>query len=146
MWFHLPLRGMMVTMFDGCEANTILVLLTISMPLSPNTQVAFLNGHYKAIFVSIKLLFYWLILTLQRKISLSIVACIIELMVVVWNACLLTRHTCNWMMVRQTMILQLRSNWWGWHYQHRRAYGHGWRYTRTMLMCWKVHPPPWIKP
>jgi hypothetical protein len=66
MWSHIPLKGMM-TMFDGCEANTIPVLLTRSMPLSPSMQVALLNGHCKASFANIKLLFYWLISTSQRK-------------------------------------------------------------------------------
>jgi hypothetical protein len=41
-----------------CEVNTILVLLTRSMPLSPSTQVALANGQCKATFASIKLLFY----------------------------------------------------------------------------------------
>jgi hypothetical protein len=49
---------MMVMMFDECEANTILVLFTRSMPLSPSMQVALTNGHYEATFASIKLLFY----------------------------------------------------------------------------------------
>ncbi len=54
-------------------------------------------------FASIKLLFYWHLLTLQQRISLSIVACIMELTIVVWNACFLTWHTYNWMMVRLTI-------------------------------------------
>jgi hypothetical protein len=103
MWSHLPLRGMMVMMFGKCETNTILVLLIRFVPLSMNTQVALMNGHYEVTFGSIKLLFNWLVPTLQWKISLSIVVHIMELIVVVWNACLLTRHTYNWMMVCPTM-------------------------------------------
>jgi hypothetical protein len=49
---------MMVMMFGGNEANTILVLLTRSMLLSPSLQVALANGHCEATFASIKLLFY----------------------------------------------------------------------------------------
>ncbi len=78
-WSHLPFKGMMVAMFGGCEANTILVLLTRSMPLSPSTQFALANGHCEATFASIKLLFYWVVLTLQWWISLSIVH-------VLWNS------------------------------------------------------------
>jgi hypothetical protein len=51
-------EGMIVMICCKCEANNILVLLTRFMPLSPNTQVAFANGHYEAIFTSIMLLFY----------------------------------------------------------------------------------------
>jgi hypothetical protein len=49
---------MMVMMFGKCEANTILVLFTKSMPLSQSMQVALANGHCEATFASIKLLFY----------------------------------------------------------------------------------------
>jgi hypothetical protein len=54
-------------------------------------------------FASSKLLFYWHLPTLQHIISLSIVTHIMELTMVVWNACLLTRHTYNRMMVCLTM-------------------------------------------
>jgi hypothetical protein len=47
---------MMVMMFGGCEANTILVLFTRFVPFSPNMQVALTNEHSKATFASIKLL------------------------------------------------------------------------------------------
>jgi len=46
MWSHLPLKGMMVMMFGRWEANTILVLLIRFVPLSPNMQVALVNGNY----------------------------------------------------------------------------------------------------
>jgi hypothetical protein len=46
----------MVMMFGGCEPNTILVLPTRSMALSPSMQVALANGHCEATFASIKLL------------------------------------------------------------------------------------------
>jgi hypothetical protein len=49
---------MMVMMFGGCKANTILVSLVKFMPLSPSMQVALVNGHCEATFASIKLLFY----------------------------------------------------------------------------------------
>jgi hypothetical protein len=65
MWSHLPLRGMMVMMFGGCKVNTIMVLLTRSMPLSSSMQVALANGHCEATFANIKLLFYWHVSTLQ---------------------------------------------------------------------------------
>jgi hypothetical protein len=94
---------MMVMMFGKCKTNTILMLLTRFVPFSLSTQVAILNGHYEATFGSIKLLFNWLVPTLQWKISLSIVAHIMELIMVVSNACLLTHHTYNWMMVCLTM-------------------------------------------
>jgi len=45
-------------MFGGCKTNTILVSFAKSMPLSPNMQVALVNGHCEATFASIKLLFY----------------------------------------------------------------------------------------
>ncbi len=80
-----------------------LMLLTIFVPLSPSMQVALVNGHFKAIFASIKLLLYWCVLTLQQRISLSIAARIMEPTMVDWNACLLTRHTYNWMMVHLMM-------------------------------------------
>jgi hypothetical protein len=48
----------MVTMFGECEANTILVLLTRFMFISPSMQVPLVNEHYEATFVNIKLLFY----------------------------------------------------------------------------------------
>ncbi len=141
MWSHLPLRGMMTTMFGGCKANIIL------MPFSHSMQVGLTNGHCEATFASIKLLFYWLVLTLQRRISLSIVACIIELAVVVWNPCLLIWHTYNWMTVRlmmriATKIQLMRSTLstlgglWPWK----------WIIVLTMLMCRKVHLAPWIEP
>jgi hypothetical protein len=41
----------------GCETNTILVLLTRSVPLSLSRQVTFVNGHCEATFANIKLLF-----------------------------------------------------------------------------------------
>jgi len=126
MWSHLPLKGMMVTMFGKCEANTIMMLFTRSVPLSLNMQVALVNGHCEATFANIKLLFYWLIPTLQQIISLSIVARIMELTVVVWNACLLIWHTYNWMMVCLMMKIITRSDWWGWHCWYWGAYGHGW--------------------
>jgi hypothetical protein len=44
MWSLLPLKGMMVTICGGCEANNILVLFTRFMPPSLNTQVALVNG------------------------------------------------------------------------------------------------------
>jgi hypothetical protein len=58
-------EGMMVTMFGGCNANTILVLFIRSMPLSLSMQIALANGHYEAIFASIKLLFYCCVPTLH---------------------------------------------------------------------------------
>jgi hypothetical protein len=73
----------MVMMFGGCKTNTIMLLLTRSMPFSPNMQVMFANGHCKATFASIKLLFLLMCTDLQRRISLSIVAHIMELTMVV---------------------------------------------------------------
>jgi hypothetical protein len=102
MWSHLPLKGMMVMMFGRCEANTM-VLLTRSLPLSLSMQVAFTNGHCEVTFASIKLLFYWRVPILYWRISLSIMAHVMEPTMVIWNACLLTQHTYNWMMVRPMM-------------------------------------------
>ncbi len=145
MWSHLPLRGMMVMMFSRCGTNTM-VLLTRSMPLSLNMQVAFANGHCEATFVNIKLLFYWRVPILQWKISLSIMAHIMEPTMVIWNACLLTRHTYNWMMVHPMMriatkIQLMKST--------LLTLGDLQTWMKivvlTMSMCWKVHPHPWIK-
>jgi hypothetical protein len=44
---------MMVMMFGGCKANTILVLLTRFVPLSPSIRVALANGNCKATFANI---------------------------------------------------------------------------------------------
>jgi hypothetical protein len=74
---------MMVMVFGECEANTILVLLTRSMPLSLGMQIALMNGHCEATFASIKLLFYCCVPTLQQIISLSIAAHIMEFTMVV---------------------------------------------------------------
>ncbi len=87
-----------------------------------------MNGHYKVIFASIKLLLYCCVLTLQWKISLNIVACIMELTMVVWNACCWPDiPTIGWWCVRWWR-LQLRSSWWSWHCWHWGVYNHGWRY------------------
>ncbi len=102
MWSHLPLKGMMVTICVECETKNIMVLLTRFMPPSLNTQVTLTNGHCEAIFV-IMLLFYWLIPTLHQRISLSIVAPVLGLTVVVWNPYASTWHTYNWMTVRLMM-------------------------------------------
>ncbi len=56
-----------------------------------------------AIFASIWLLFYWLVPTLHWRISLSIVAPILGLIMVVWNPYSSTQYIYNWMMVRMTM-------------------------------------------
>ncbi len=147
MWFHPPLRGMMVMVFGECEANTILVLLTRSMPLSSNMQIALTNGHCETTFVNIKLLFYWCVPTLQHIISLSIAARIMEFTMVVWNACLLTWHTYNWMMVCSMMkiatkIWSMRST--------LLTLGGLWPWMKIVVLImsiyWKVHPHPWIGP
>jgi hypothetical protein len=77
-----------------------MVLFTIFVPLSRSMQVAFAKWALWGKILSIKLLLYWCVPTLQRRISLNIVACIMELTTVVWNACLMTWDTYNWMMVR----------------------------------------------
>jgi hypothetical protein len=63
---QIPHTNVIPSTFEGddgnnvwwCEVNTILILFTRSMPLSPNTQVALANGQCEATFASIKLLFY----------------------------------------------------------------------------------------
>jgi len=147
MWSHLPLKGMMVMMFGGCETNIILVLLTISIPLSSSMQIAFVNGHCETTFASIKLLFYWCVPTLQQRISLSIATHIMELIMVVWNVCLLTWHTYNWMTEHPTMRITIKI-WSMW--LVLLTLGGLWPWMRivvwTMSMCQKVHPHPWIEP
>jgi hypothetical protein len=49
---------MLVVVFGGCKANTILMLITRFVPLSQSMQVAFANGHCETTFANIKLLFY----------------------------------------------------------------------------------------
>jgi hypothetical protein len=65
---------------------------------------------------------------------------------VIWNACLLTRHTYNWMMVHPMMriatkIQLMKST--------LLTLGDLQTWMKivvlTMSMCWKVHPHPWIK-
>jgi len=104
-------------------------------------------GICEATFASIKLLFYWLVPTLHQRISLRIAARIMELTVVVWNACLLTWHTYNWMMVRPMMkivtmiqLMRLALLILGGLRSWMRIV------VLTMSMCWKVHPHPWIEP
>ncbi len=114
MWSHLLLKGTMVTICGGCDANNILVLLTKFVPPSLSTQVALVNGHCKVIFTSIRLLFYWLVPILHHKISLNVVAPILELIVVVGNPCLSTQHTYNNLMMHlmmkiATKIILMRS-------------------------------------
>ncbi len=135
----------MVTIYVKCEANNILVLHIIFVPPSSNTQVTPTNGHYKAIFASIMLLFYWFVLTLHKKISLSIVAPILGPTMVVWNPFSLTWHIYNGMMMRPMMrhatkikLMKLTLLIWG-------ACDHGWGWLLWQCRCARrfFHPVDW---
>jgi len=147
MWSHLPLKGMMVTICGGCEANNILVLLTRFMSPSLNTQVALVMGEWalQGNVYKHRVIILSTCINLTSKKSLNVVAFILGLTVVVWNPCLPIQHTYNWMMVHLTMrittkirLMRLTLS----------TLGCLWPCMRmvivTMLMCPKVHPPPWI--
>jgi len=87
---RIPHTNVISPTFEGDDGDDVWQVrsqyhpsVTRFVPLSPSMQVALVNGHGKATFASIKLLFYWCVLTLQRRISLSIVARIMELTMVV---------------------------------------------------------------